>query len=109
MHDLHIHEIVAPVSNREIVLLWFMVIGKFATYFTSLMMTLITLSVCDCHSESDEVLKLLLGLLESWWSTKFSVSNFGTFKLTRLAFTSLTCLVLLFVLQTCLSRLCKLL
>ena len=53
-----------------------MVTGKYAAYFMSLMVTSIASSVCDSNSDSDEVLKILLGLLELWWSIVFSVSDF---------------------------------
>ena len=53
-----------------------MVTEKFATYFTLLMVTSITSSVHNSHSDSDVVLKLLFGLLEWVWSFVFSASDF---------------------------------
>ena len=44
-HALDIHEIVAPVSNRDIVLFLLIVTGKFAAYFMLLNLTSIILSV----------------------------------------------------------------
>ena len=66
-HDLDKHEIVAPVSNKDIALLSVMVTGKFATYFMLLMVTLTTSPVNASHSELDGILKLLLGLSELGW------------------------------------------
>ena len=67
-HSLDIHEIVAPVSNTDIVLFLLIVTGKFAAYFMLLNLTSITSSVHDSHSKSDEEVKVLSGLLESWGS-----------------------------------------
>ena len=92
----------------HIVLLQFMVTGTFAAYFMSLMVTSLTSPVHYTHSESDEVLKLLLGQLEVGWllPTVFSVSDFVPLSEHVWLVTSLTWLALLCVLQTCLSGLC---
>ena len=63
-HNLDIHEIVAPVSNRDIVMFLLMVTGKFMAYFILLSVTSIISSVHDSHSESDEESKFLSGLLK---------------------------------------------
>ena len=60
-HALDIHDIVAPVSNRDIVLFLLVVTGKFTTYFMLFSVTSIISSVHDCHSESDEESELLSG------------------------------------------------
>ena len=75
-HALDIHEIVAPVSNRDIVLLSSIVTGKFVAFFMLLDLTLIILLVCDNHSESDEESRLLSGLLELWGPSISSGSDF---------------------------------
>ena len=62
-HTLDIHEIVAPVSNRDIVLFSLIVTGKFVAYFRLLNLTSIISSVHDSHSESDKQSGLLSGLL----------------------------------------------
>ena len=82
-----------------------MVTRKFAAYFMSLMVSSITSSVHDSHSESDEVLKLLLGLLESGWllPTAFLVSDFVPLIESVWPVTSLTWLALLCLLWTCLD------
>ena len=49
-----IQEIVAPMSNREMVLFSLIVTGKFAAYFMLLNLTSIISSACCSHSESDE-------------------------------------------------------
>ena len=58
-------EMVAPVSNREMVLMWLIAIGKFAAYFILLNLTSIILSAHDSLSKSEEESMLLSGLLES--------------------------------------------
>ena len=102
------HEIVAPVSNTDTVLLQLMFTRKFVAYFILVMVTLIISSVHDSHSESDEESKLLLGLSESWWSSVSSVSDFVPLSIWVWPATLLTwsCFV---VLWTCLSKICKLL
>ena len=65
-HALDIHEIVAPVSNRGIVLFLLIAMGKLVAYFMLLTVTSIVSSVYDSHSESDVDSKLLSGLLRSW-------------------------------------------
>ena len=65
-HAFDIHEIVAPVSDRDIVLFLLIVTGKFMAYFMLPHLTLMILSVHDSHAESDEESRLLSGLLESW-------------------------------------------
>ena len=75
-HALDIHEIVVPVSNRDIVLFLLIVTRKFMAYFMLVNLTSIISSVHDSHSESDEESKLLPGLLESWGSLVSSVSDF---------------------------------
>ena len=74
-HAFDMQEMVAPVSNREMVLLLLIVTGKFAAYFMFLNLTLIILSACDSQSESEEESRLLSGLLESWGSLMFSGSD----------------------------------
>ena len=75
-HALDIHEIVALVSNRYIVLFLLIVTGKFMAYFMLLNLTWIISSVHDSHSEPDEESKLLSGLSESWESIVSSGSDF---------------------------------
>ena len=56
------------------------------------MVTSITSLVCDSNSDSDEVLKLLLGLSESWWwlLIEFLVSDFVPLSVCVWPVTSLT-------------------
>ena len=61
-------KMVAPVSNREMVLLLLIVTGKFAACFILFILTSIISLACDSHSESDEESRLLSRLSESWWS-----------------------------------------
>ena len=75
-HALDIHEIVAPVLNRDIMLFLIMVTGKFVAYFMLLNFISIISSVHDSHSESDEESKLPSGLVESWGSLVSSGSDF---------------------------------
>ena len=75
-HAFDTQEIVAPVSNREILLFLLIVTGKFAAYFMLLNLTSIILSAHDSHSESDEEFKLLSGPSESWESLISSGSDF---------------------------------
>ena len=56
---------VAPVSNREMVLLLLSVTGKFAAYFKLLRLTSIISLAYDSHSESEEESMLLTRLSES--------------------------------------------
>ena len=58
-------EMVAPVSNREMVLMLLIVTGKFAAYFILLNLTSIISSADDSHTESDEESSLLSRLSES--------------------------------------------
>ena len=74
----------------------------------SLVVTSITLSVPDSHSEYDKVLKLLSGLLESWWSIVLTVSGFVPLSEQDWPVIWLTWLELLFVLWTYLSGLYEL-
>ena len=67
-HALDIHEMVASLSNRDIVLFLLMITGKFVAYLMLLNLALIISSVSDSHSESDEESKFLSGLSESWGS-----------------------------------------
>ena len=69
-------EMVAPVSNREMVLLLLIVTGKFAVFFILLYLTSIISSAHDSHSESDEESRLLSGLLESCGPLMSSGSDF---------------------------------
>ena len=75
-HASDTHEIVTPVSNRDIVVFVLIVTGKFMAYFMLLNLTLIILSVHDSHSKSDEETRLLSGLLESRGSLISSDSDF---------------------------------
>ena len=65
-HAFDIQEIVAPVSNRGMVLFLLIVTGKFAAYVMLLNLILIFSSVYYSHCESNEDTRLLSGLLESW-------------------------------------------
>ena len=69
-------EMVAPVSNREMVLLLLIVTGKFAAYFILVNLTSIISSAYDSHSEADEESRLLSGLSKSWGSLISSGSVF---------------------------------
>ena len=53
-HVFDIQEIVAPVSNREMVLLLLIVTRKVAGYFILLNLTSILSSACHSHFESEE-------------------------------------------------------
>ena len=75
-HTFDIQEIVAPVSNREMVLFLLIVTGKFTAYFILLNLTSIIASAHDSHSESDEESRLLSGLLEAWEYLTSSCSAF---------------------------------
>ena len=75
-HAFDIHEIVAPVSNRDTVLFLLMVTGKFVAYLMLLSVTSIISLVCDSHSESDEESKLPLGMLESGGPQYLQVYSF---------------------------------
>ena len=75
-HAFDMQEMVAPVSNREMVLLLLIVTGKFAAYFLLLNLTSIILSAHDSHSESEEESQLLSGLSESCGSLISSGSDF---------------------------------
>ena len=57
-------EMMAPVSNRERVLLLLIVTGKFAAYFILLNLTSMIPLACASQSESDEESVLLSGLLD---------------------------------------------
>ena len=103
-HALGIHEIVVPVSNRDIVLFLLIVRGKFTAYFMMLNLTLIISSVCNSHSESDEELKLLSGLWESWWSLVSSGSDFVFLDVHVCPVIPLNWLMVLGVLHVCLSE-----
>ena len=72
-HALDIHEIAAPLSNRDIVLFLLIVTRKFVAYFMLLNLTSIISSVHD--SQSDEESRLLSGLSESWGSLISSGSD----------------------------------
>ena len=63
-HTFDIQEIVAPVSNREMMFFLLIVTGKFAAYFILLSLTSVIKSACISHSESDEESRLLSGLSE---------------------------------------------
>ena len=101
---LDTREIVAPVSNRDIVLFLLMVTGEFMVYFMLLNMTLIISSVCDSHSESDEDSKLLLGLSESWGSLVSSGFDFVLLDVHVFPVIVLTWSLGLHVLHVCLSE-----
>ena len=75
-HAFDIQEIVAPVSNREMMLFLLIVTGKFAAYFILLILTSIISSACNSHSESDGESGLLSGLLESLGTLISSGSDF---------------------------------
>ena len=75
-HAFDIQEIVAPVSNREMVLFLLIVTGNFAEYFILPNLTSIISSAHDSHSESGEVSRLLSGLIESCGSVISSGSDF---------------------------------
>ena len=74
-HLFDIQEIVAPVSNKDIVLLLLTVTGKFAAYFVLLNLTSIISFSFDRHSKSKEELTMLLELSESWCSLLLSGSE----------------------------------
>ena len=61
-------EMVASVSNREIVLLLLIVTGKFEAYFMLLNLTSIISSAHESYSESEEESMLLSRLSEPWGS-----------------------------------------
>ena len=75
-HDFDMQEMVAPVSNRQMVLLLVIVTGKFAAYFILHNFISIILSVHDSHLASDEESRLLSRLSESWGSLMSPGSNF---------------------------------
>ena len=76
-HVFDIQEMVAPVSNKDMILLLVTVTGKFATYFVVLNFTsLISFSFVS-HSESKEESSMLLWVSESWFSLLFSSSEMG--------------------------------
>ena len=60
-----IQEMIAPVSNREMVLLSLIVTGKFVAHFILLNLTSIISSAHNSHSGSEEESMLLSGLWES--------------------------------------------
>ena len=70
-------EMVAPVSNREMVLFLLIVTGKFAAYFILPNLTSIISSACDSHSESEEESRLLSGLLGVMWILIFRLPDLG--------------------------------
>ena len=63
-----IQEMVAPVSNREMVVLLLIGTGKFPTYFILLNLTSIISSAHDGHSEHEEESMLPSRLLVSYGS-----------------------------------------
>ena len=64
-HAFDTQEMVAPVSNREMVLFLLIVTGRFAAYFIMLNLTSIISSAFDGHSESNVESRLLSGLSET--------------------------------------------
>ena len=66
---------VAPVSNKEIVLFLLIVTGKLTAYFVLLNLTSIILFSLDSHSESEEESSMLSELSESWCSLLISGSD----------------------------------
>ena len=64
-----------PVSNKDIVLLLFIVTGTFVAYFVLLNLTSIILFSCNSHSDSQEELSMLSELSESWCSLLFLASE----------------------------------
>ena len=59
-HAFDIQEIVALVSNKEMVLVLLIVTGKFEAYFILLNLNSINLSAQDSHSVSDEESKVAI-------------------------------------------------
>ena len=74
-HVFDIQEMVAPMSNKDMVLFLLIITGKFATYFVLLNLTSIILSVHDSHSESKEESSMLSEQSESWCSLLFLGSD----------------------------------
>ena len=74
-HAFDIQEMVAPVSNKDMVLFLLTVTGKFAAYFISLNLTSIILSTHDSHFECKEESSILSELSESWCSLLFLGSD----------------------------------
>ena len=103
-HALDIHEMVDPVSNRNIVLFLLIVTGKFVAYFMLLNLTSIILSVHDSHSESDEESKVLSGLSELLGSLISSGSDFVLLHVHVCPVILLTWSLGLCVLHVCLSK-----
>ena len=64
-HAFDIQEMMGPVSNREMVLLLLIVMGKFAAYFILLNLTSMISSGHDSHYESEEESMFLSSLSES--------------------------------------------
>ena len=58
-HAFDMQEMVAPVSNKDMVLFLLIVTGKSAAYFVLLNLTSIISSACASHSESEEELSIL--------------------------------------------------
>ena len=103
-HVFDIHETVVPVSNIYIVLFLLIDTGKFVAYFMLLNLISIISLVCDNHSESDEESRLLLRLLQSWWSLVPSCSDFVVLDVHVCPIISLTWSLVLCDLHVCLSE-----
>ena len=103
-HAFDRHEMVAPVSSRDVVLFLFIVTGKFVEYFMLLNLASVTSSVHDSHSESDEELRLLSGLSESWGSLISLGSDFVFLDVHVYSIITITWSCILCDLHMCLSE-----
>ena len=99
-----IHEIVAPASNRDIVLFIFIATGKSVAYFMLLNLISIISSVCDSLSEFNEESRLLSGLLESLGSLISFKFQFCVLDVHACPIISLTWWLVLCELHVCLSE-----
>ena len=89
-HAFDIQEMVAPVSDKDMVLFLLIVTGKFVTYFVLLNLTSITSSSCDSHSISEEELSMPSELSYSWCSLLFLGSDGALLGVQAELITSLT-------------------
>ena len=103
-HVFDIHEMVVPLSNKEIFVLLLTVTRKFAKYLVLLNLTSIISFSFDIHSESEEVSSMLSELSELWCSLLISGPERVLLDVCVRLVTSLTSSLLLSGLCLCLSE-----